>query len=109
MRRRSRRRRDEACSTIGVIEAPVAADARCSFQRSDRPLHRGEIVVFLRCGVTERTDIECARAAIPYTRELRMLDENISRRLEVESLGEAHAFRYFADDPPVRLGLAGRR
>ena len=57
----------------------------------------------------QRADIEVAAAIVLERRERGVLAENVGGGFVVKAVAEAQAFCGFADDPPVRPRLAGRR
>src|SRR5262249_26619223 len=56
----------------------------------------------------EAGDVEIAVAVVAVARQRRMLPEDRGWARVVERVAVAHALADLADDPPVRLGLAGR-
>ena len=96
-------------SAIGREEAAFGEEPRlrrCPL--AHRPLHRRQRIEGVVGQILQRAEVEIAAAVVFEGRECGVLAKDIGGGGKIECRAEAEALCHLADDPPVRLRLAGR-
>ena len=108
---RRRLRCDEAALEVGREEAAIREETILgrTFARRLRPLEGRQRFERSIADIGIGADIKITRAAIFERGKGGVLAEDVGRGSVGECIAEAEPLRDLADDPPVRLRLAGRR